>query len=77
MYFHRVAKKKALIMGIEIQKPPENGTLDNNTEGTSIMLGDDPALAPPDGGFGWICVAACFTVNCFTWGVVSVRIKHL
>ncbi|KAH7312985.1 MFS transporter, MCP family, solute carrier family 16, member 6 [Rhexocercosporidium sp. MPI-PUGE-AT-0058] len=27
--------------------------------------------SPPDGGFGWICVAACFTVNCFTWGVVS------
>lgn len=27
---------------------------------------------PPDGGYGWICVAACFTVNCFTWGTVSV-----
>ncbi|PVI02579.1 MFS general substrate transporter [Periconia macrospinosa] len=25
----------------------------------------------PDGGYGWICVAACFTVNCFTWGTVS------
>ena len=28
---------------------------------------------PPDGGYGWICVAACFNINCFTWGVVSVR----
>jgi hypothetical protein len=28
--------------------------------------------APPNGGYGWICVAACFTVNCFTWGVVAV-----
>lgn len=27
---------------------------------------------PPDGGYGWVCVAACFTINCFTWGVVSV-----
>ncbi|KAL9585977.1 MAG: hypothetical protein Q9212_001196 [Teloschistes hypoglaucus] len=27
--------------------------------------------APPDGGYGWICVAACFTINCFTWGTVS------
>lgn len=27
---------------------------------------------PPDGGYGWACVAACFTVNCFTWGTVSV-----
>ncbi|CAN9251050.1 unnamed protein product [Alternaria alternata] len=26
---------------------------------------------PPDGGYGWVCVAACFTINCFTWGAVS------
>ncbi|MCJ1469948.1 hypothetical protein MMC07_008593 [Pseudocyphellaria aurata] len=26
---------------------------------------------PPDGGYGWVCVAACFAINCFTWGVVS------
>ncbi|KAI9710053.1 MAG: hypothetical protein M1812_007517 [Candelaria pacifica] len=24
---------------------------------------------PPDGGYGWVCVASCFIVNCFTWGV--------
>jgi hypothetical protein len=29
---------------------------------------------PPDGGYGWICVAACFTTNCFTWGAVSVSL---
>lgn len=28
----------------------------------------------PDGGYGWICVAACFTINCFTWGTVSVSL---
>lgn len=27
---------------------------------------------PPDGGYGWVCVAACFMINCFTWGIVSV-----
>ncbi|GAD95706.1 major Facilitator Superfamily protein [Paecilomyces variotii No. 5] len=27
----------------------------------------DPAR-PPDGGYGWICVAALFCVNAFTWG---------
>jgi hypothetical protein len=27
---------------------------------------------PPDGGYGWICVGACFLINCFTWGTVSV-----
>lgn len=33
--------------------------------------------APPDGGYGWICVAACFTINCFTWGTVSVVLRFL
>ena len=28
---------------------------------------------PPDGGYGWICLIACFNINCFTWGVVAVR----
>ena len=27
---------------------------------------------PPDGGYGWVCVAACFMINCFTWGIVAV-----
>lgn len=30
---------------------------------------------PPDGGYGWICLAACFNINCFTWGVVAVRYR--
>ena len=28
--------------------------------------------APPDGGYGWICLGAMFTINCFTWGVIAV-----
>lgn len=32
---------------------------------------DEPEL-PPDGGYRWVCVASCFTINCFTWDVVSV-----
>ena len=31
-----------------------------------------PPLPPPDGGYGWVCVLACFCVNAFTWGVVAV-----
>lgn len=27
---------------------------------------------PPDGGYGWVCVSACFVLNAFTWGTVSV-----
>lgn len=33
---------------------------------------DDQEHAPPDGGYGWICVIACFIINCFTFGLVSV-----
>lgn len=38
------------------------------------VIGDDGRNddAAPDGGYGWICVAACFTLNAFTWGTVSV-----
>ncbi|PMD33577.1 MFS general substrate transporter [Hyaloscypha variabilis F] len=35
---------------------------------------EDPSPAvpgPPDGGYGWVCVAACFAINCFTWGIVA------
>jgi MFS family permease len=28
--------------------------------------------SPPDGGYGWVCVVCCFTINAFTWGVLSV-----
>lgn len=27
---------------------------------------------PPDGGYGWVQVAVCFTINGFTWGQVAV-----
>lgn len=36
--------------------------------------GDEPTLqedTTPEGGYGWVCVAACFLINCFTWGTVS------
>ena len=28
--------------------------------------------APPDGGYGWVCLGAMFMINCFTWGVIAV-----
>ncbi|KAI1110076.1 MFS transporter, MCP family, solute carrier family 16, member 6 [Nemania sp. NC0429] len=27
--------------------------------------------SPPDGGYGWAIVAACFALNAFTWGVTA------
>lgn len=26
---------------------------------------------PPNGGYGWVCVACCFWVNAHTWGINS------
>ncbi|KAL2837919.1 major facilitator superfamily domain-containing protein [Aspergillus pseudoustus] len=31
-------------------------------------LGDD---VPPDGGYGWVCVASVFWINAHTWGINS------
>lgn len=36
---------------------------------------DHTAASPIDGGYGWVCVAACFIINCFTWGIVAVSPK--
>ncbi|EMC97430.1 hypothetical protein BAUCODRAFT_121883 [Baudoinia panamericana UAMH 10762] len=37
-------------------EPPEHG---------------EPNASPPDSGYGWICVAACFLINFSTWGAVA------
>lgn len=31
-----------------------------------------PQDEPPDGGYGWVCVACCFWINAHTWGINSV-----
>ena len=41
-------------------------------ESETGVNGEAEVEPPPDGGYGWVCVAACFTINCFTWGVVAV-----
>lgn len=28
---------------------------------------------PPNGGYGWVCVACSFWINAHTWGINSVR----
>ena len=32
-----------------------------------------PDDTPPDGGYGWVCVAASFWMNAMTWGQNAVR----
>lgn len=31
--------------------------------------------SPPDGGYGWVIVISCFTLNAFTWGVTAVSFR--
>ncbi|KAJ9663815.1 hypothetical protein H2198_000575 [Neophaeococcomyces mojaviensis] len=31
----------------------------------------EPDDKPPDGGYGWVCIGACFTINGFTWGICA------
>lgn len=31
---------------------------------------------PPDGGYGWVCVACVFWINAHTWGINSVSTPH-
>jgi len=28
---------------------------------------EPPSDKPPDGGYGWVCIFACFMINGFTW----------
>ncbi|KAF1938246.1 MFS general substrate transporter [Clathrospora elynae] len=56
------------------QRAPQQADVPVTTLGEFDNAGHDSATradAPPDGGYGWVCVAACFTINCFTWGTVS------
>ncbi|KAI4226650.1 MAG: hypothetical protein L6R36_003016 [Xanthoria steineri] len=41
-----------------------------DSDGVTVLVDGDQD-PPPDGGYGWVCVAACFMINCFTWGIVS------
>ena len=40
------------------------------SEGQTSKVAD----VPPDGGYGWVCVAAVFMVNAHTWGLNSVSL---
>jgi len=42
---------------------------------TEELREDDAVEPPPDGGYGWVVVGACFTINCFSWGVTAVSFQ--
>jgi hypothetical protein len=63
------------------QSPIESDVLsecernDHNVEPLSDEVAQEtsqPAWTPPNGGYGWVCVACCFFINGHTWGINSV-----
>ncbi|KAE8152139.1 MFS transporter [Aspergillus avenaceus] len=53
----------------EQSPPPQTETQQDQTQKTL----DDKYLrdVPPDGGYGWVCVACVFWINAHTWGINS------
>lgn len=50
-------------------EPKIDETQDVELPSTDSDLTAEP---PPDGGYGWVCVASVFIINGFTWGVTAV-----
>jgi MFS family permease len=50
---------------------PNDPEKDANTPGLSLQKTKSHIDVPPNGGYGWVCVAACATINAHTWGLNS------
>ncbi|KAI9655396.1 MAG: hypothetical protein M1821_005544 [Bathelium mastoideum] len=46
-------------------------TRKNSNVVTAGPLVEDKSNEPPDGGYGWVCVACAFCINAHTWGLNS------
>jgi len=73
-------KKEALQTQLKSQDPRgENSPTKSGSETTLAGVGaDQPQVEerkevdePPDGGYGWVCVACTFIINAHTWGINS------
>lgn len=68
-------KSEKLLKGNNVAPPYEDtappDVSDQDTEDRALGR-PQPGVEIPDGGYGWICVAAGLTINSFTWGPISV-----
>ena len=78
MNSQRLDESDGIATGTDIET---DGNTSMNTE--KMGASNDPEQAgqpesgavdvPPDGGYGWVCVACTFVINGHTWGINSVE----
>ena len=67
--------------GIDIDGHEETRICNSKWEPEKTVAPENPEQSaeqdvPPDGGYGWVCVACTFLINAHTWGVNSVRVCY-
>jgi MFS family permease len=58
-------------------RSPETCDCEQQGQQLQNILNKAESDIPPDGGYGWVCVACCFLINANSWGVNSVSQMHL
>lgn len=58
-----VVCSKKTVTSLDVEQP--------SLENPVLVHGD----VPPNGGYGWVCVACSFWINAHTWGINSVRFQ--
>ena len=56
-------------MDLELPSPRNNLDFRRDLDRTTPDHAKDQEYVPPDGGYGWVCVACVFLVNAHTWGL--------
>ncbi|KAA6410826.1 MAG: mfs transporter [Lasallia pustulata] len=68
-FTHQVGEN-GLCTGDRSQMASEETVTSHDPEQPSTLQRSNVA-GPPDGGYGWVCVACCFFINAHTWGINS------
>ena len=60
----------AVALGIlDVERHSEGNNSDPATQPPIPAHATDREYVPPDGGYGWVCVASVFIINAHTWGL--------
>jgi MFS family permease len=71
MYLSQSDQKNATLNPQTTQNPSNDAKLTPQDAGLSLQKTKSHIDIPPNGGYGWVCVAACATINAHTWGLNS------